>query len=92
VSDGYIVGLAAYLLSDGLPTGYISELCVRPECQKQGFGIYTINAVMHAMKNRGCRVAVLTSTAAGRALYLKTGWQMDPSQVYFKITHAPDHH
>ncbi|MDP2435058.1 MAG: GNAT family N-acetyltransferase [archaeon] len=85
-SDNAFIGVGAYLWAPHLPVGYISEIAVLSSCQRQGVGVFVISSILHSMARRGVARAVLSSTEAGQALYLKTGFSVDPSVLSFMIS------
>lgn len=89
-SDGKIVGITAFLFDPRQPIAYVSEVAVRPSQQRKGYGVAMMEATLRYIRERGCRQAVLTSTAAGLSLYLKTGFRVVPGLLAFMITSAPD--
>lgn len=85
--DGWFYGLldgrpaATVGAIDFGPFAWIGFMAVHPELQKKGIGHEIMRSLLSWLERRGCDMALLDATEAGRRIYLKLGFS-DHSQCF----------
>lgn len=74
VRDGEVVGTGT-LFTDERGIAGIYNLAATPSARHQGVGEAVLHWLLREARDRGCRWAVLRSTAAGYGFYLAAGFQ-----------------
>jgi GNAT superfamily N-acetyltransferase len=79
--DHRIVGFGNGIINR--TTGWLGNIIVLPEFQKQGIGYRITHHLMEYFKDQGCSSQLLIATKAGEGLYRKLGFKISSMYLFF---------
>lgn len=80
--DTDIVGIGNSLFFD--KTAWLAHIIVSPEYRRQGIGYGIVDSLLSDIKTRGIETALLTATALGEPVYLKSGFRNVSDYLFFR--------
>jgi len=83
-AGGEVVGTGIATVNG--PAGWVGRIFVSPQHRGRGLGRALTETVTEALEAAGCRTLVLVATAAGRPIYEKLGFRLDPA---YRVIEAP---
>ncbi len=88
VKDEKIIGVANGINNGRI--GWLSHIIVAPDHRRQGIGYKLVNNVNNHLLENGCKTNFLIATEDGEKLYIKAGFQVICTYLFYRGSHLKE--